>query len=181
METPPIHVLLALDAQILGGEMGHATSTPSSPVVSLTGNDDDDEDWSPESPALGRDGPATVADEGEGTTRTTSSRFWGVSWSMEPGASSVGSTIQRCERQAQPHRPLRHRGGRRARSQRRDSGSSSRRPTSAPHEPGRRRAAGAQAPPPRLRIHSHHLTPAPRPRTPAPSRTGSHPQSRRAG
>ena len=82
METPPIHVLLALDAQILGGEVGHATSTPSSPVVSLTGHDDDDdEDWSPESPALGRDGPATVADEGDGTTRTTSSRFWGVSWS----------------------------------------------------------------------------------------------------
>ena len=83
METPPIHVLLALDAQILGGKVGHATSTPSSPVVSLTGNDDDDEDWSPESPALGRDGPATVADEGEGTTRTTTSRFWGVYWHEE--------------------------------------------------------------------------------------------------
>ena len=84
METPPLHVLLALDAQILGGKVGHATSTPSSPVVSLTGHDDDDdEDWSPESPALGRDGPATVADEGEGTTRTTSSRFWGVGWHQQ--------------------------------------------------------------------------------------------------
>ena len=72
METPPIHVLLALDAQILGGEVGYGTSAPSSPVVSLTGHDDDDEDWSPESPALGRDGPATVADEGEGTARTVS-------------------------------------------------------------------------------------------------------------
>ena len=82
METPPIHVLLALDAQILGGEVGYGTSTPSTPIVSITGHDDDDEDWSPESPALGRDGSATVADEGEDTTRTTvtSSRFWGVSW-----------------------------------------------------------------------------------------------------
>ena len=59
METPPIHVLLALDAQILGGEVGYGTSTPSSPVVSLTGHD------------------------GEGTTRTTSSRFWGVSWHQQ--------------------------------------------------------------------------------------------------
>jgi len=83
METPPIHVLLALDAQILGGKVGYGTSTPSSPVVSLNGHDDDDEDWSPESPALGRDGPATVADEGEGTTRTTTSRFWGVYWHEE--------------------------------------------------------------------------------------------------
>ena len=79
METPPIHVLLALDAQILGGKVGYGTSTPSSPVVSLTGHDDDgDEDWSP-SPA--REGPATVADEG--TTRTTTSRFWGVYWHEE--------------------------------------------------------------------------------------------------
>ena len=59
METPPIHVLLALDAQILGGERGYGTSTPSSPVVSLTGHD------------------------GEGRTRTTSSRFWGVSWHQQ--------------------------------------------------------------------------------------------------
>ena len=59
METPPIHVLLALDAQILGGEVGYGTSTPSSPVVSLTGHD------------------------GEGTTRTTSSRFWGVGWHQQ--------------------------------------------------------------------------------------------------
>ena len=82
METPPLHVLLALDAQILGGEVGYGTSTPSDPVVSLTGHDDDgDEDGSP-SPA--RDGPATVADEVEGTTRTAaSSRFWGVTWHQE--------------------------------------------------------------------------------------------------
>ena len=33
METPPIHVLLALDAQILGGEVGYGTSTPSTPNV----------------------------------------------------------------------------------------------------------------------------------------------------
>ena len=59
MEAPPIHVLLALDAQILGGEVGYGTSTPSSPVVSLTGHD------------------------GEGRTRTTSSRFWGVSWHQQ--------------------------------------------------------------------------------------------------
>ena len=59
METPPIHVLLALDAQILGGEVGYGTSTPSSPVVSLTGHD------------------------GDSTTRTTSSRFWGVSWHQQ--------------------------------------------------------------------------------------------------
>ena len=59
METPPIHVLLALDAQILGGEVGYGTSTPSSPVVSLTGHDR------------------------EGTTRTTSSRFWGVGWHQQ--------------------------------------------------------------------------------------------------
>ena len=59
METPPIHVLLALDAQILGGEVGYGTSTPSSPVVSLPGHD------------------------GEGTTRTTSSRFWGVGWHQQ--------------------------------------------------------------------------------------------------
>ncbi len=60
METPPIHVLLALDAQILGGEVGiDGNSTPSSPVVSLTGHD------------------------GRGTTRTTSSRFWGVSWHQQ--------------------------------------------------------------------------------------------------
>ena len=59
METPPIHVLLALDAQILGGEVGYGTSTPSSSPVSLTGHD------------------------GEGTTRTTSSRFWGVGWHQQ--------------------------------------------------------------------------------------------------
>mgnify|MGYP002876809037 CR=1 FL=1 len=39
--------------------MGYGTSTPSSPVVSLTGHD------------------------GEGTTRTTSSRFWGVGWHQQ--------------------------------------------------------------------------------------------------
>ena len=146
METPPLHVLLALDAQILGGEVGYGTSTPSDPVVSL-------------------------------------------------------GAVRRRERQGAQPRLLRHPGGRGARRQRRDPRSSSRRPTSAPHEPGRRRAAGAacaaakdeeapprrsrrhavDAPPPRLRTHSHHLTPAPRPRTPAPSRSGSRPRSRRAG
>ena len=87
MEAPPIHVLLALDAQILGGEVGYGHSSPSSPVVSLTVGDDlstssttghDDDEMSP-SPA--REGPATVADEG--TTRTTTSRFWGVYWHEE--------------------------------------------------------------------------------------------------
>ena len=80
METPPLHVLLALDAQILGGEVYDNTSpTPSVTAgedistSGTTGHDgDDDEDWSPESPALG--------DEGDGSALTTTSRFWGVCW-----------------------------------------------------------------------------------------------------
>ena len=74
METPPLHVLLALDAQILGGEVYDNTSpTPSVTAgedlstSSTTGHDDDET-----SPSPARDGPAT--------TRTTTSRFWGVSW-----------------------------------------------------------------------------------------------------
>ena len=58
METPPIHVLLALDAQILGGEMGHATSTPSSPVVSL------------------------VAPDAVRAPTEPTSKFWGVTWNQ---------------------------------------------------------------------------------------------------
>ena len=80
METPPLHVLLALDAQILGGEVYDNTSpTPSVTAgedistSGMTGHDgDDDEDLSPESPARG--------DEGDGSTLTTTSRFWGVCW-----------------------------------------------------------------------------------------------------
>ena len=51
METPPLHVLLALDAQILGGEVYDNTSpTPSVTAgedlstSSTTGHDDDDDD-----------------------------------------------------------------------------------------------------------------------------------------
>ena len=52
METPPIHVLLALDAQILGGEAGAESST-------------------------GDEGSTTP--DASGRT-ATSSRFWGVTW-----------------------------------------------------------------------------------------------------
>jgi hypothetical protein len=40
-------------------------------------NDDDGDDWSPRAPERRRGGPAAAVDGG---TRTTSSRFWGVSW-----------------------------------------------------------------------------------------------------
>ena len=88
METPPLHVLLALDAQILGGDVYDNTSpTPSVTAgddlstSSTTVHDDDDDEALLPSPA--RDGPATVANKGKGTTRTTTSRFWGVSWHKE--------------------------------------------------------------------------------------------------
>ena len=83
METPPIHVLLALDAQILGGKVGYGTSTPSSPVVSITGHDDDDDDnrsLSGDATIEYDSGDETATYVGEGGARTASSRFWGVTW-----------------------------------------------------------------------------------------------------
>ena len=138
METPPLHVLLALDAQILGGEVYDNTSpTPSVTAgedistSGTTGHDgDDDEDLSPESPARG--------DEGDGSTLTTTSRFWGVCWDRtnkrwqayykdadgkmrtigrfdDEVERTVAGAIQRRERQDVHDRPLRHPGGRHAR------------------------------------------------------------------
>ena len=69
---------------------------------------------------------------------------------------TVESVLQRRERQAVPHRPLRHAGGRGPRVQCGDPRASSRRPSSAQDEPRRRRpispeaaaqAVAAQAPP----------------------------------
>ena len=204
METPPLHVLLALDAQILGGEVGYGTSTPSDPVVSLTTSAPHERgrrDGRAGAPRAHEEARSFRCRRSGRGARADGDDVEVLGRHLEQAEATVGGAVRRRERQGAQPRLLRHPGGRGARRQRRDPRSSSRRPTSAPHEPGRRRAAGAacaaakdeeapprrsrrhavDAPPPRLRTHSHHLTRAPRPRTPAPSRFYFHPQSRRAG
>ena len=119
-------------------------------------------------------GSAAVVAPGPGARRRRrSSKFWGVTWNKN---CAMGAEIQRRERQAPPPRLLRHPGGRGARRQRGDPGSSSRCPTSAPRtrsstgswcpalseRVGKTPNAAATKPPPpaAYSFAATHLTPA---------------------
>ena len=87
-----------------------------------------------------RDRSAVVApDPARAPTETTSV----LGRDVGQARATVEGGIHRRERQAALHRALRHAGGRRARRQRGDQRASSRRPSSAQYEPGRRRPIGA--------------------------------------
>ena len=82
MNLPPPHVLARLDALIVGQSIA-ANDDVESGVRSVGVEDDDDRSIS--SAALGIESSATsfsedVVPDDAGGARTTSSRFWGVSW-----------------------------------------------------------------------------------------------------
>ena len=68
METPPIHVLLALDAQILGGRVDAEISTESTPTVTESSTGDEGSPVPPPSPPPGAPitGKQAAQDDGPG-------------------------------------------------------------------------------------------------------------------
>ena len=249
METPPIHVLLALDAQILGGEAGksgpnwrrrrlkrHVSGGPATTrttarfwgvsrrqvaCASATGKKrhigyfDDEQEAARAVDAIatplrrqdarrtrstrrgasaaqvGRRSSAVVAPPGARAPTTTTSKFGRAKrrrWAVQYPTRTARSATSACTTPRRPPRtPSTPRSSASSRRQARKTNPvvDGQTPPAIARAarwqtPPRRRRDAVDAPPPRLE-NSHHLTPAPPRRTPAPSRTGSRRRSRRAG
>ena len=147
-----------------------------------------------------RDDSAVVAPDPARAPSATSSKFWGVSWNKESRRWEAGYRDANGKRRNLGYFDTQEDAAHAVNAAIRRAGLEGKRRTN-PVVDGQRGAACAQgerprdvrkrrrdeaSPPstrPRLRlsIRRPHLTPAPPPRTPAPSRTGSRRRSRRAG
>ena len=102
METPPIHVLLALDAQILGGRVDAEISTESTPTVTESSTGDEG------SPAPAPESAQQLRRENKRLKTTARGGNWTVTSTYYTGGNgTVASRQSRRSSRAPEHRRLR--------------------------------------------------------------------------